>query len=56
MGGVEKISSSCKFFKCGKTRSSSFLKLSSFKVKVFGRELFELLRISTLKFEKVLGK
>ncbi len=30
-----------------------FLKVSSFKVKVFGREFFELLRTSTFKFEKV---
>jgi hypothetical protein len=33
-----------------------FLKVSSFKVKVFGREFFKLLRISTLKFEKVCGR
>jgi hypothetical protein len=57
MGSVEEISSKCcKFFKCGKTHSSSFLKLSSFKVKVFGIKFFELLGISTLKFEKVCGR
>ncbi len=33
-----------------------FFKISSFKVKVFGREFFELLRFSTLKFEKVCGR
>jgi hypothetical protein len=38
-----------------KTCSLSFLKVSSFKVKVFGRKFFELLRISTLKFKKVCG-
>jgi hypothetical protein len=32
------------------------LKVSSFKVKVFGRELFKLLRFSILKFEKVCGR
>ncbi len=31
----------------------SFLKASSFKVKVFGREIFELLKTSTFKFESV---
>jgi hypothetical protein len=52
MGGVEEISSKCcKFFKCGKL-VFKFLKLSNFKVKVFGRELFELSRISTSKFQK----
>jgi hypothetical protein len=57
VGGVEEISSKCcKFFKCGKNQSSSFFKLLNFKVKVFGREFFELLRISTLKFEKVCGR
>ncbi len=30
-----------------------FLKVSNFMVKVFEREFFELLRISTLKFEKM---
>jgi hypothetical protein len=30
-----------------------FLKESSFKVKMFGRELFELLKTSTFKFENV---
>jgi hypothetical protein len=30
-----------------------FFKVSNFKVKVFGRELFELLRTSTFKFENV---
>jgi hypothetical protein len=33
-----------------------FLKVSSFKVKMFGREFFELVRILTLKFEKVCGR
>ncbi len=33
-----------------------FFKISSFKMKMFGREFFELLRISTLKFEKVCGR
>jgi len=33
-----------------------FLKMSSFKVKVFGREFSKLLKISTLKFEKVCGR
>jgi hypothetical protein len=31
----------------------SFLKVSSFKVKVFGREFFELLKTLTFKFESV---
>ncbi len=31
----------------------SFLKVSSFKVKVFGREFFKLLKTSTFKFESV---
>ncbi len=45
MGGVEEISSKCcKFFKCGKTCSSTFFKLDSFKVKVFEREFFKLLK------------
>jgi hypothetical protein len=53
VGGVEEISSKCcKFFKCGKLVFQVF---ESFKVKVFGREFFKLLRISTLKFEKVGG-
>ncbi len=30
-----------------------FLKVSSFKVKVFGREFFKLLKTSTFKFESV---
>jgi hypothetical protein len=33
-----------------------FFKVSSFKVKVFGRKFFELLKILTLKFEKVCGR
>jgi len=33
-----------------------FLKISSFKVKVFRREFFKLLIISTLKFEKMCGR
>ncbi len=33
-----------------------FFKVSSFKVKVFGKEFFELLRILALKFEKVCGR
>jgi len=33
-----------------------FLKVSSFKVKMFGRKFFKLLRISTLKFEKLCGR
>ncbi len=33
-----------------------FLKVSSFKVKVFRREFFEMLRISTLKFEKMCAR
>ncbi len=37
------------FFKCGEL-VFKFLKVLSFKVKVFGREFFELSRISTLKF------
>ena len=49
---MEEISSKCcKFFKCGKL--VLFLKVSNFKVKVFGRELFESLGISTFKFESV---
>ncbi len=53
---MEEISSKCcKFFKCGKL-VFKFLKVLSFKVKVFGREFFELLRISTLKFKKVCGR
>jgi hypothetical protein len=31
----------------------SFLKISSFKVKVFGRKFFEFLKTSTFKFESV---
>jgi hypothetical protein len=31
----------------------SFLKVSSFKMKVFGKEFFELLKTSTFKFESV---
>jgi len=37
-----------------KTCFLSFLKVSSFKVKVFGREFFELLKTSTFKFESVI--
>jgi hypothetical protein len=36
-----------------KTCFFKFLKVSSFKVKVFGREFFEFLRTSTFKFERV---
>jgi hypothetical protein len=43
-------------FQVWKTRSSSFLKVSSFKVKVFGRKFFEVLRIPTFKFEKMCGR
>jgi len=32
---------------------SSFLKVSSFKVKVFESEIFELMKTLTFKFEKV---
>jgi hypothetical protein len=53
MGGEEEISSRCcKFFKCEKL-FLSFLKVSSYKVKVFEREFFELFKTSTFKFESV---
>jgi hypothetical protein len=42
-----------KFFTCGKNSFLKFLKVNSFKVKEFGRKFFKLLRISTLKFEKM---
>ncbi len=40
-------------FQVCKTCFFKFLKVSSFKVKVFRREFFELLRTSTVKFESV---
>ncbi len=50
---MEEISSKCyKFFKCGKL-VFKFLKVSSFKVKVFRREFFEYLKTSTFKFERM---
>jgi len=46
MGSVEEISSKCyKFFKHEKTCSSSFLKVSSFKVEVCGIEFFDSLKL-----------
>ncbi len=49
----EIYSKCCTFFKCGKLVFKSFLKVLSFKVKVFGREFFQLLKTSTFKFENV---
>jgi hypothetical protein len=46
MGGVEEISSKCcKFFKHEKLILQVFLKVSSFKVKVCGREFFDSLKV-----------
>jgi hypothetical protein len=42
-----------KVFQMWKICFSSFLKVSSFKVKVFESEFFELLKILTFRFEKV---
>jgi hypothetical protein len=54
---VEEICSKCcKFFKGGKFVFQVFFKVASFKVKVFRRKFFKLLRISTLKFEKVCAR
>jgi len=53
MGSVEEISSKCcKFFKCGKLVLQDFENIK-FKVKVFGRKFFELLKISIFQFENV---
>jgi len=43
-------------FSSAKNSFIKILKVSSFKVKVFRKEFFELLRISTLNFEKVCGR
>ncbi len=43
-------------FSCVKNSLFKFFKVSNFKVKVFGRKFFELLKILTLKFEKVCAR